>query len=159
MVTVTGTTTGGLADLWPLFGLLIETPRLQLRLPREDELPALAEAARDIAGPDGPRLQMPWMYGSSPDMERQLLQRRGGRWHAGSLPAGTCRWLSSWPPSRSARRTCGRRSSPCAARSAPARGSRGPGTAAGAVDRDAHRYSGGEIAFCAGQRRHSMVGG
>jgi hypothetical protein len=84
MVTVTGTTTGGLADLWPLFGLLIETPRLQLRLPREDELPALAEAARDIAGPDGPRLQMPWMYGSSPDMERQLLQRRGGRWHAGA---------------------------------------------------------------------------
>lgn len=68
-------TTSRLAGLWPLFGLLIETPRLQLRLPCEDELPALAEAARDIAGPDGPRLQMPWMYGDSPDMERQLLQR------------------------------------------------------------------------------------
>ena len=80
-----GTTTGELSDLWPLFGLLIETPRLQLRLPREDELPALAQAARDIAGPDGPRLQMPWMYSDSPDMERQLLQRH---WRA----------LAHWKP-------------------------------------------------------------
>jgi RimJ/RimL family protein N-acetyltransferase len=84
-VTVTGTSAGGLAGLWPLFGLLIETPRLQLRLPREDELPVLARAARDIAGPDGPRLQMPWMYGGSPGMERQLLQRH---WRA----------LAHWEP-------------------------------------------------------------
>jgi len=74
MVTVNGTARH-LAGLWPLFGLLIETPRLQLRLPCEDVLPDLARAARDIAGPDGPRLQMLWMYGDSPDMERQLLQR------------------------------------------------------------------------------------
>lgn len=84
-MTVTGTTTGDLVGLWPLFGLLIETPRLQLRLPLEDELPALAQAARDIAGPDGPRLQMPWMYGGSPGMERQLLQRH---WRA----------LAHWKP-------------------------------------------------------------
>jgi RimJ/RimL family protein N-acetyltransferase len=64
---------------------LIETPRLQMRLPREDELPALAQAARDIASPDGPRLQMPWMYGDSPDMERQFLQRH---WRA----------LAHWKP-------------------------------------------------------------
>lgn len=78
-----------LAALWPQFGLLIETPRLQLRLPREDELPALTRAARDIAGPAGPRLQMPWMYEPSPAMERQLLQRhwralahwKPGSWH------------------------------------------------------------------------------
>jgi RimJ/RimL family protein N-acetyltransferase len=78
-----------LADLWPQFGLLIETPRLQLRLPREDELPALTRAARDLAGPAAPRLQMPWMYGPSPAMERQLLQRhwralahwKPGSWH------------------------------------------------------------------------------
>ena len=63
-MTVTGTTSH-LAGLWPLSGLLIETPRLQLRLPREDELPALAEAERDIASPAGPRLQMPWMYGTA----------------------------------------------------------------------------------------------
>jgi RimJ/RimL family protein N-acetyltransferase len=84
-VTVTGAIPGDLAGLWPIFGLLIETPRLRLRLPREDELPALARAARDIAGPDGPRLQMPWMYGDSPDMERQLMQRH---WRA----------LAHWKP-------------------------------------------------------------
>jgi RimJ/RimL family protein N-acetyltransferase len=83
-VTVTGTASL-LVGLWPLFGLLIETPRLQLRLPHEDELLALARAARDIASPDGPRLQMPWMYGDSPDMERQLLQRH---WRA----------LAHWKP-------------------------------------------------------------
>lgn len=41
MVTVSSTPSH-LAGLWPLFGLLIKTSRLQLRLPREDELPALA---------------------------------------------------------------------------------------------------------------------
>ena len=40
-----------LAGLWPLFGLVIQTPALRLRLPREEDLPALAGAARDIAGP------------------------------------------------------------------------------------------------------------
>ena len=83
-MTVPGTTSQ-LAGLWPLFGLLIETPCLQLRLPREDELPALVEAARDIAGPDGSRLQKPWMYGASPGRERQLLQRH---WRA----------LAHWKP-------------------------------------------------------------
>jgi hypothetical protein len=53
-VIVVGAPTGDLAGLWPLFGLVIETPRLRLRLPREDELPALMRAARDIAGPEGP---------------------------------------------------------------------------------------------------------
>jgi RimJ/RimL family protein N-acetyltransferase len=64
-----------LAGLWPLFGLLLQTPALRLRLPREAELPALARAARDIAGPGEPQLQMSWMYDDSPAMERQLLQR------------------------------------------------------------------------------------
>ena len=58
-MTVAGAPTGDLVGLWPLFGLLIETPRLRLRLPCEDELPVLARAARDIADPNGPRLQMP----------------------------------------------------------------------------------------------------
>jgi RimJ/RimL family protein N-acetyltransferase len=73
-VTVDGDTES-LADLWPLFGLVIQTPTLRLRLPSEAELPALARAARDIAEPGEPRLQMPWMYDDSPTMERQLLQR------------------------------------------------------------------------------------
>lgn len=57
-MTVTGTPTGDLDGLW---------------------------AARDIAGPDDPRLQMPWMYGDSPDMERRLVQRH---WRA----------LAHWKP-------------------------------------------------------------
>ena len=34
-----GAPTADLAGLWPLFGLLFETPRLRLRLPREDSFP------------------------------------------------------------------------------------------------------------------------
>ena len=65
-----------LAETWPLFGLRISTARLELRLPREEELPALARAGRVIAAPGEPQLQMQWMYGPSPGMERDLLQ-----WH------------------------------------------------------------------------------
>jgi hypothetical protein len=80
---------GQVPGLWPLFGLLIEAPRLPLRLPREDELPALARAARDIVSADGSRLQMQWMYEPSPEMERRLVQRHWralahwspGSWH------------------------------------------------------------------------------
>ncbi|HEX6525719.1 MAG TPA: GNAT family protein [Streptosporangiaceae bacterium] len=64
-----------LAELWPVFGLLIQTPRLRLRLPREDDLCELARSARIIAGPGEPQLHLPWMYQPSPDMERQFLQR------------------------------------------------------------------------------------
>jgi RimJ/RimL family protein N-acetyltransferase len=64
-----------LVELWPVFGLLIQTPRLQLRLPREDDLPELARAARIIAAPGEPQLHLPWMYQPSPGMDRQFLQR------------------------------------------------------------------------------------
>lgn len=78
-----------LADLWPVFGLAIQTPRLRLRLPREDDLPELARSARIIAGPGEPQLHLPWLYQPSPDMERQFLQRhwralahwKPGSWH------------------------------------------------------------------------------
>jgi RimJ/RimL family protein N-acetyltransferase len=63
------------AAIWPVFGLVIRTPRLVLRLPRESDLPVLARVAREIAGPGEPRLQMPWMYEPSPAMERRLVQR------------------------------------------------------------------------------------
>ena len=66
---------GSVAGLWPLFGIAIETPRLELRLPREEELSELARAARVIAAPGEPRLHLAWMYEPSPDMERKFLQR------------------------------------------------------------------------------------
>ncbi len=73
------------AELWPAFGLAIQTPRLLLRLPRESELCELAGAARVIAAPGEPQLQLPWMYDPSPGMERQFLQRH---WRA----------LAHWKP-------------------------------------------------------------
>jgi RimJ/RimL family protein N-acetyltransferase len=77
------------ADLWPVFGLFIQTPRLRLRLPREHDLPELAQAARVIAAPGEAQLHLPWMYQPSPEMERQFLQRywralahwKPGSWH------------------------------------------------------------------------------
>jgi RimJ/RimL family protein N-acetyltransferase len=78
-----------LADLWPVFGLHIQTPRLRLRLPREDDLSELARSARIIAGTGEPQLHLQWMYQPSPDMELQFLQRywrtlahwKPGSWH------------------------------------------------------------------------------
>jgi len=87
-----GSDTEPLAGLWPLFGLLIQTPTLRLRLPREEDLPALARAARDIAGPGEPRLQMPWMYDDSPAMEPLppfVRQRNGTACDPPRADAGT----------------------------------------------------------------------
>jgi hypothetical protein len=55
--------------------LVIETDRLELRLPREDELAVLARAARVIASPGETRLHLEWMYEPSPGMERKFVQR------------------------------------------------------------------------------------
>jgi RimJ/RimL family protein N-acetyltransferase len=64
-----------LVDLWPLYGLVIETPRLRLQLPPEHDLVALARAAQAIQPAGQPAFQLPWMYAPSPYMERALLQR------------------------------------------------------------------------------------
>ncbi len=64
-----------LCELWPLFALVIETPRLVLQLPREPDLVALARAARAVQPAGQPPFQLPWMYAPSPDMERALLRR------------------------------------------------------------------------------------
>ena len=34
-----------LVDVWPVFGLRLFTPRLELRVARDDDIPGLAEAA------------------------------------------------------------------------------------------------------------------
>lgn len=69
-----------------MFGLLIQTPRLRLRLPREEDLYELARAARVISASGEPQLHLPWMYEPSPGMERQFFQRY---WRA----------LAHWKPS------------------------------------------------------------
>ncbi len=72
-----------MAHPWPLFDLRIRTPRLELRLPTDDDLLTLARVAR--AGvhdlPQTPFL-VPWDELPSPAFERQFLahwwQTRGG---------------------------------------------------------------------------------
>ncbi|HYO44599.1 MAG TPA: GNAT family N-acetyltransferase [Candidatus Limnocylindrales bacterium] len=73
-----------MAHPWPLFDLRIRTPRLELRLPTDDDLIALARVAR--AGvhdrPTTPFL-VPWDELPSPAFERQFLVhwwRTRGEW-------------------------------------------------------------------------------
>jgi RimJ/RimL family protein N-acetyltransferase len=69
-----------LADLWPLYGLTIATPRLELRLPREEEVAALAQLAADgVHRPDERPFLTPWTDGSGEDRARSVLQGHWGR--------------------------------------------------------------------------------
>lgn len=67
-----------LTDAWPLYGLTIDTPRVQLRLPREEELAALAElAGRGVHQPGERPFLTPWTEGSAEERSRSVLQ---GHW-------------------------------------------------------------------------------
>lgn len=70
-----------LVDLWPQYGLLISTPRLELRLPREEEIAALALlAAKGVHPPDERPFLTPWTEGSPEDRAQYVLQ-----WHWSDL--------------------------------------------------------------------------
>lgn len=59
----------------PQFGLIIMTPRLELRLPREEELAALAEvAARGVHRPDERPFLTPWTDGTPQERARIVLR-------------------------------------------------------------------------------------
>jgi RimJ/RimL family protein N-acetyltransferase len=59
---------------WPLFDLRIRTPRLELRLPTDDDLLELARAARaGIVERDQTVFMVPWHHLPSPAFERQYL--------------------------------------------------------------------------------------
>lgn len=67
-----------LADLWPLYGLTMVTPRLELRLPHEEELAALAHlAANGVHRANERPFLTPWTEGSPEDRARFVLQ---GHW-------------------------------------------------------------------------------
>jgi RimJ/RimL family protein N-acetyltransferase len=69
-----------LADLWPLYGLKIVTPGLELRLPREEELAELARIAGEgVHRPDERPFLTPWTEGSARDRELTVLQDHWGR--------------------------------------------------------------------------------
>ncbi|MBU2664950.1 GNAT family N-acetyltransferase [Actinoplanes bogorensis] len=75
-----------LVDLWPQYALRLTTPRLELRLPGEDELVALAElAAVGIHAPGERPFLTPWTEGTATDRARNVLR---GHWGA----------LAEWEP-------------------------------------------------------------
>jgi RimJ/RimL family protein N-acetyltransferase len=61
--------------LWPLYDLRLRTPALELRLPTEDELVLLCQAARaGIHDPASMPFEVPWTDKPSPRFEREFLQ-------------------------------------------------------------------------------------
>lgn len=62
---------------WPLFDLRVRTPRLELRVPDDDDLVELARlAAAGIHADDYQPFNIPWTDQPSPELERGVLQ-----WH------------------------------------------------------------------------------
>lgn len=81
-----------LADLWPQYGLTISTPRLELRLPHEEELAALAHlAGNGVHRPDEHPFLTPWTDGRPEDRARVVLQEHWGqlgRWNVAAWQLG-----------------------------------------------------------------------
>ena len=119
--------------LWPLFDLRLATGDLELRIPREDELPAFAEVVeRGIHPPDEMPFGIAWT--DLPTAERNLESYRWwmsarADFATGALDAHAR--ASGSAAGRSASRTSGPRSSVSPARSPPARGSGRSSRAAG----------------------------
>ena len=69
---------------WPLFGLVVRTPRLELRYPDDLDLAALADMATDIQEPGGLQpFSFAWHHGPADEVRRRLMQyqwARRGEW-------------------------------------------------------------------------------
>lgn len=81
-----------LADLWPLYRLTVATARVELRLPRDEELAELADVAgRGVHGAGERPFLTPWTDGSYTDRARFVLREHWERlaswdvaaWHLG----------------------------------------------------------------------------
>lgn len=61
---------------WPLFDLVLRTPNLDLRLPRDEELDELARASAGRVLPSGQRefMDSDWTQLPSPEFERSFMQ-------------------------------------------------------------------------------------
>ncbi len=75
-----------IVDYWPLLGLRLRTPRLELRLPTDEELVGLAEVAvKGIYRPGERPLFSRWPERSAAEVARTVLQgqwRKRGAWKA-----------------------------------------------------------------------------
>jgi RimJ/RimL family protein N-acetyltransferase len=59
---------------WPLFDLVVRTPRLELRPPDDDMLAELASGSADVFSPDEMHFVSDWTLQPSPTRERESLQ-------------------------------------------------------------------------------------
>lgn len=72
-----------MASIWPMIGLRLRTPWLELRWPSQDDLEALAGLA--VAGIHDPGRQpftIAWTDVPPPELARDILQYQWGRWAA-----------------------------------------------------------------------------
>jgi hypothetical protein len=81
-----GPNAAGPLSFWPLFDLVVRTPRLELRLPREDEFPALLAVIEDgVHDPATMPFTTPFTDTPSPARERESAQwwgRQRAEWSA-----------------------------------------------------------------------------
>ena len=62
-------------DYWPLFELKITSPRLELRIPTDDDIPGVIEAIKaGIHDPSWMPFSSPWTDAKSPEMDRNTAQ-------------------------------------------------------------------------------------
>jgi RimJ/RimL family protein N-acetyltransferase len=72
---------GMVSSRWPLAGLRLETPALELRWPSLDDLDALADlAAAGVHDPDVQPFKVPWTDASPAERARGTLQYHWSRW-------------------------------------------------------------------------------
>lgn len=63
-----------LCSIWPLFGLVVRTPRLELRYPSDEDLADLAAVTGDIHDLDEMPFIEPWSRAPDGERERNMLQ-------------------------------------------------------------------------------------
>jgi len=85
-----------LSDIWPAFGLVLTTPRLQLKPVQDEHLPALFDAARSgIHEPGHSPFSTPWAEAPAAELGPSLA-----RWHwtcrSSTTPEGWTLLLGIW---------------------------------------------------------------
>ena len=90
-----------LGNLWPLFSLTVQTSRLELRLPRDEEIAELASiAGRGVHHPGERPFLTSWTAGEPQDRARFVLQEHWsqlGTWSASAWRLGLGVFLEGQP--------------------------------------------------------------
>lgn len=90
-----------LYGVWPVFGLTVETPRLRLRLPHEEEIAELARlAAQGVHEPHERPFLTPWTEGGPQDRARFVVQQHWselGSWDVNGWRLGLGIFLAGCP--------------------------------------------------------------